>query len=230
MNKVHFRKNLSLFSLTMTGVTAIVGSGWLLGTQKIAETAGPAGILAWVFGAIVALLVGLFYVEIGSANPSAGGIGYYAHVTHGRFCGFLTSWINWLSVLAVAPIEAQGIVQYISQLSPGMMLLYNTQSHNLTGIGILASIGFMIFFMLVNYWSVKIFIRFNNFFTILKVLVPVLTIAALVHVGLHRANFGYSYSEFMPGGLKSILISVVTCGVVMSFNGFQSPLTFSEEI
>jgi amino acid transporter len=230
MSQVHFRKNLSLFSLTMTGVTAIVGSGWLLGTQKIAEIAGPAGILSWILGAIVALLVGLFYVEIGSANPSAGGIGYYAHVTHGRFCGFLTSWINWLSVLAVAPIEAQGIVQYISQLSPKMMLLYSVQSHNLTAAGIVASIGFMFFFMFINYWSVKIFTRFNNFFTILKVIVPILTIIALIHIGLHRANFGYTYTEFMPGGLKSILISVVSCGVVMSFNGFQSPMTFSEEI
>jgi amino acid transporter len=34
----------------------------------------------------------------------------------------------------------------------------------------------------------------------------------------------------MPFGWGSIFASVVSCGVVMSFNGFQSPLTFSEEI
>ena len=77
----------------------------------------------------------------------------------------------------------------------------------------------------------KFFIRFNNFFTVIKVIVPLLTIAALVYSGFHVSNFtNAAEGGFMPFGLKSIFISVVTCGVVMSFNGFQSPLTFSEEI
>jgi amino acid transporter len=227
-----FKKNISTFSLTMTGVTAIIGSGWLLGTQKIAIIAGPASLLAWVVGAVVALLVGLFYIEIGSTHPSSGGIGYYSHLTHGRFCGFLTSWINWLSIVAVPPIEAQGIVQYLSQLqlSPFFVNCYNLQTHNLTPTGIAFALVLMLFFMFINYWSVKIFIRFNNFFTILKMIVPIMTIIALAYAGLHPQNFGKSVQEFMPFGWKSILTSVVACGVVMSFNGFQSPLTFSEEV
>lgn len=228
--KVNFRKNISTFSLTMTGITAIIGSGWLLGTQKIAEIAGPAGLLSWIVGAFVALLVGLFYIEIGSCFPSSGGIGYYSHRTHGRFCGFLTSWINWLSIVAVPPIEAQAIIQYLSQLTPHMHALYDVGSHTLSSIGIFYAVILMVFFMLVNYWSVQFFIRFNNFFTIIKVLVPLLTIIVLIVHGLHMQNFGNSTETFMPYGWKSVLISVVTCGVVMSFNGFQSPMTFSEEI
>lgn len=227
---VNFRKNISTFSLTMTGLTAIVGSGWLLGTQKIAEIAGPAGILSWIFGAIIALVVGLFYVEIGSAFPSAGGIGYYSHVTHGRFCGFLTSWINWLSISAVPPIEAQSIIQYLSQINSHAMGLYSTGTHDLTGVGITVAIVLMLLFMFINYWSVSLFIRFNNIFTLIKVVVPILTIICLIYSGLHASNFGTNFHEFMPYGFKSIFVSIIACGVVMSFNGFQSPLTFSEEI
>ncbi|MDF2940087.1 MAG: amino acid permease [Gammaproteobacteria bacterium] len=225
-----FRKNISTFSLIMTGVTAILGSGWLLGTQKIANVAGPAGLLSWVLGAVVALLVSLFFIEIGSANPSSGGIGYYSHVTHGRFCGFLTSWINWLSIVAVAPIEAQGVVQYGSQLSPALNTLYNVPTHALTPVGIVVALGFMLFFMGINYWSVRLFIYFNNLAALLKLVVPILTIIVLMYEGLHTQNFGNNMQTFMPFGMKSILMSVVTCGVVMSFNGFQSPLNFSEEI
>ncbi|NNM58466.1 MAG: APC family permease [Legionellales bacterium] len=225
-----FRKNISTFSLTMTGVTAIIGSGWLLGTQKIAVIAGPASMLSWILGAFVALLVGLFYIEIGSTHPSSGGIGYYSHLTHGRFCGFLTSWINWLSIVAVAPIEAQSIVQYLSQLSPAFIHLYNLETHNLSSSGIAFALVLMLFFMFINYWSVQIFIRFNNFFTMLKIAIPLLTIGSLAYAGLHPQNFGRTVQEFMPFGWKSILTSVVACGVVMSFNGFQSPLNFSEEI
>jgi amino acid transporter len=229
-HKVGFRKNISTFSLTMTGITAIIGSGWLLGTQKIAEIAGPAGLISWIFGACVALIVGLFYIEIGSCFPSSGGIGYYSHRTHGRFCGFLTSWVNWLSIAAVPPIEAQAIIQYLSQLTPHMRELYDVNAHTLSSMGIAYAVILMIFFMFVNYWSVRFFIRFNNFFTIIKIVVPLLTIIALFMNGMHHENFGHSMTEFVPYGWKSVLVSVVACGVVMSFNGFQSPLTFSEEI
>jgi amino acid transporter len=230
MSGIHFKKNISTFSLTMTGLTSIVGSGWLLGTQKLAEITGPASIFAWIIGAAIALIVGLFYVEIGSAFPSAGGIGYYSHITHGRFCGFLTSWINWLSIVAVPPIEAQAVIQYMSQINASFMTLYTPGTHDLTSIGIAAAIGLMLVFMLVNYWSVSFFIRFNNFFTVIKVVVPLLTIICLIYSGLHASNFGTNIQEFVPYGPKSIMIGVITCGVVMSFNGFQSPMTFSEEI
>lgn len=229
MSKLH--KNISTFSLMMTGITTIVGSGWLLGTQKIANMAGPAGLISWVLGAFIALIVGLLYVEMGTAYPSSGGIGYYTNITHGRFCGFLTSWINWLSIVAVAPIEAQSIIQYLSQLSPFWNGFYDVPTHELTQAGIFFAVGLMVVFTFINYWSVKFFIRFNDFFTIIKIIVPLLTIVALVHSGFHPANFtNAAEGGFMPFGIKSIFISVVTCGVVMSFNGFQSPLTFSEEI
>ncbi len=230
MPKVRFNKNISNFSLIMTGLTSIIGSGWLLGTQKIAEIAGPASIFAWVIGAIVALVIGLFYVEIGSAFPSAGGIGHYSHITHGRFCGFLTSWINWLSIVAVPPIESQAVIQYLSGMNVKFMFLYTPANHCLTESGIVAAVAMMLIFMFINYWSVSFFIRFNNIFTIIKILIPTLTVLCLVYNGLHPSNFGHSINEFAPFGAKPVLISVVTCGVIMAFNGFQAPLNFSEEI
>lgn len=226
-----FHKHISTFSLMMTGITSIVGSGWLLSTQKIANVAGPAGIISWVIGAVIALIVGLLFVEMGSVYPSAGGIGYYSNVTHGRFCGFLTSWINWLCIVAVPPVEAQGIIQYLSQLSPLWNRFYDIPSHSLTHIGIVAALGLMLAFMFINYWSVKLFIRFNNIFTMIKIIVPLLTIVALVYSGFHPHNFtDHPEGGFMPFGWKSVFVSIVSCGVVMSFNGFQAPLTFSEEI
>src|SRR5207302_1522418 len=103
-------------------------------------------------------------------------------------------------------------------------------SHNLTHGGMVFALILMVFFMFINYWSVQLFIRFNNFFTVIKVVIPLLTIGALAYSGLHMENFGHSLPEFMPNGFSSVFVSVVACGVVMSFNGFQSPLNFSEEI
>lgn len=226
-----FHKNISTFSLMMTGITSIVGSGWLLSTQKIANIAGPAGLVSWIIGAVIALIVGLLFVEMGSVYPSAGGIGYYTNVTHGRFCGFLTSWVNWLCIVAVPPVEAQGIIQYLSQLSPLWNRLYDIPSHSLTSLGIASAIVLMLVFMYINYWSVKLFIRFNNIFTMVKIIIPLLTVVALIYSGFHPGNFdNTTEGGFMPFGWGSIFISIISCGVVMSFNGFQTPLTFSEEI
>jgi amino acid transporter len=225
-----FKKNMSTFSLMMTGVTSIVGSGWLLATQKISAVAGPAGILAWSIGMFVAILIAFFCIEIGTVNPSAGGVGYYSGLTHGRFSGFITQWVNWLSILAVPAVEAQAIVQYLSQASEWCHSWYDINENVLSPSGIGVAIGFMVLFMGVNYFGSKLFTRFNNALTVIKIVIPVLTIAFLVYGGFNPSNFGHSMQGFAPYGWSAIGSAVISCGVVMSFNGFQLPLNFSEEI
>lgn len=227
---VGFKKNMSTFSLMMTGITSILGSGWLLATQKISNIAGPAGILAWVIGMVVAILIALFCIEVGTANPSAGGIGSYSVVTHGRFSGFLTQWVNWLSVLAVPAVEAQAIVQYLSKASPYFTGWYDMHNHVLSATGIFMAILLMIFFLMINFWGLTLFIRFNNLITVIKILIPLLTIFCLFMSGFHKGDFGHNVSQFAPYGYSSIGYAVISCGVIMSFNGFQLPLNFSEEI
>ncbi len=231
MNKeLEFRKHMSTFSLMMTGVTSIVGSGWLLATQKISVVAGPAGLLSWVVGMVVAIIIGFFCIEIGTVNPSAGGVGFYSSLTHGRFSGFLTQWVNWLSILAVPAVEAQAIVQYLSESTPSFHQWYDMHGHVLSPSGIVVAILFMVLFAGVNYYGSKLFTRFNNALTVIKIVIPVITIAVLFYSGFNTQNFGSSVAEFAPYGWSAVGSAVISCGVVMSFNGFQLPLNFSEEI
>lgn len=225
-----FRKNMSTFSLMMTGVTSIIGSGWLLATQKISTVAGPAGIISWAIGMLIAILIALFCIEIGTINPSAGGIGFYSSLTHGRFSGFITQWVNWLSILAVPAVEAQAIVTYLSEATVVCHQWYNMHTHILSSSGILVAILFMLLFMAVNYWGLGLFTKFNNSLTVVKILIPVLTIICLIGTGFHPGNFGHSVTEFAPYGWRAVGSAVISCGVIMSFNGFQLPLNFSEEI
>lgn len=227
---VEFKKSMSTFSLMMTGITSIIGSGWLLATQKIATMSGPAGIFAWAVGALVAILIALFCIEIGTANPSAGGVGSYSNITHGRFSGFITQWVNWLSVLAVPAVEAQAIVQYLSESAVFCHGWYNMQNHILSSSGIFVALVFMLLFMAVNYWGLGLFTRFNNSLTVIKIVIPLLTIAFLFSTGFHTSNLGTSMAGFAPYGWRAVGGSVISCGVIMSFNGFQLPLNFSEEI
>ena len=51
-----------------------------------------------------------------------------------------------------------------------------------------ASVLLVIYFLL-NYWTVGLFSKANTFITVFKIVIPGLTIGALLFVGFHSENF-----------------------------------------
>lgn len=70
-----FRKQMSLMDMTLVGIGAIIGSGWLFAAGLVASIAGPAGWISWLIGGIALLQLGLVYAELGAAFPRAGRTG-----------------------------------------------------------------------------------------------------------------------------------------------------------
>ena len=68
------RRQIGPVALLFTGITGIVGSGWLFASLYAAQLAGPAGILSWCIGGAVAVLLALVYAELGGMLPVAGAI------------------------------------------------------------------------------------------------------------------------------------------------------------
>ncbi len=50
--------------MTLVGIGAIIGSGWLFAAGLVASIAGPAGWISWLIGGIALLLLGLVYAEL----------------------------------------------------------------------------------------------------------------------------------------------------------------------
>ena len=107
-------KKLNLFSTVMFGLSAIIGSGWMFGSSQAAKIAGPAAIVAWILGAILVAMIAMVYVEIGTMFPEDGAMSRFTMYTHGSLLGHVFSWANWLSLLAILPIEAVASTQYMS--------------------------------------------------------------------------------------------------------------------
>ena len=61
-----------------------------------------------------------------------------------------------------------------------------------------------------------------------KIVIPGLTIGALLFVGFHSENFT-SGTSIAPNGWASVLTAVATSGIVFAFNGFQSPINMAGE-
>jgi amino acid transporter len=107
--------------------------------------------------------------------------------------------------------------------------LYNVDTNSLTSIGILGASSLLIFYFLLNYWSVKLFLHFISVITVFKIIVPIITWIMLIYTGFHPGNFTQVGNTITPYGCESILTAIVTCGIILSFNGFQRPVNLAGE-
>lgn len=219
-----FRRELSLLDLTMASMGAIIGSGWLFGSLRAANLAGPSALLSWVIGGIAVMLIGLVYAELGAMAPEAGGLVRYPQYSHGSLVSFLMGWTAWIAYAAVVSIEAEAVVQYANKYLAG---LYDVNSGVLTVPGLLLAAVLMVVFFLLNYFGVALFARINTTVTLIKFVVPILTAVVLLTFGFHGGNFGRQ--GFAPGGSSGILSAVSTAGVLFAYLGFRQAIDMAGE-
>ncbi|KRO05546.1 APC family permease [Levilactobacillus parabrevis] len=225
------KRKMSLFSLVMLTLSAIIGSGWLFGAGMAAQIAGPAAILSWILGAVVIGLIALNYIELGTMFPTSGGMSQYAAFSHGPLLGFVAGWSNWLSLLTIIPIEAVAAVQYMSSWpwdwanwTRGFL-----KDGNITNQGLMIVFLFILAFTLLNFWSVKLLTRFTSFIAVFKLAIPTLTIIVLIATGFEPNNFGHT-AGFMPGGSAAIFSATTAAGIIFSYNAFQTTINMGNEI
>src|ERR1700729_559875 len=103
------QRSVGFWGLLFVSLGSIIGSGWLLGALKVAKTAGPAGIISWIIGAVMLSTLALIYAELGAAYPVAGGTARFAYFSHGPIAGFVSGWASWLQAVFLAPVEIEAM-------------------------------------------------------------------------------------------------------------------------
>lgn len=216
----------------MLGIGSLIGSGWLFGAWEASKIAGPAAILSWIVGVLVIGIIAYNYAELGTMLPTSGSMSKFATYSHGNMLGFMSSWANWISLVAIIPIEAIAAVQYMASW-PWSWAKYTRKMFDngtITIIGLFAVFTFIIIFTLINYWSVSFLLKFTSFISLFKIIVPILTIVVLSLSGFHPQNYGSSFQEFMPYGSSSIFAATTSAGIIFSFNAFQTVINMGTEV
>lgn len=221
MEQGKFRRKLSLLDLTLLGVGSMVGSGWLLSSQRAAGYSGSIAWIPWLFGALAVIFIGLVYGEIAAAIPRAGGFVRYPDYTHGSLVGYLIGFASMLAYSSVAGVEVEAVRQYATWI-PGLA----TSDGGPTIWGNLFQIALLVLFFLINYWSVNVFGKINTVVTILKFVVPLATIVILLFY-FHPHNFTVGGAK--PGGLHGAMTALTSGGLVFSFLGFRQAVDFGSE-
>jgi amino acid transporter len=218
------RRDLGFWGLTSVGFSNILGSGWLFAAMFAAQTAGPASLLSWIAAGALCALVALVMVELGATRPEGGGTVRWPLYASGRLVGTMIGWSVLLSVGGTAA-EISAIMQYAAHYLPG---IYHGGRLTAGGLGVAA--GLSVVLTALNWFAVRMFARLNNLVSLLKVIIPVVTVVALFLSGTHAGRLTDStHGGFAPYGYAACLSALASGGIVYSVNGFQAPLDFSGE-
>jgi amino acid transporter len=224
---------MGVVSLLFAGVGSIIGSGWLFGALNAARIAGPSSIVSWLIGAVMVLLIGLCFSELGPMIPVSGGVVRFPHLSFGSFASYTLGWITWIACATVAPIEVEGALTYATKWAPLTSSHADTGTHTLTGLGYVVAVIGMAFFVVVNFYGIRWFARLNNLLVGWKLFVIILVIAAFLVTAFHPHNFNASEyganGGFAPGGAKGIFTAIATAGITFSFLGFRQGVELAGE-
>lgn len=229
MDVKHKHKTTGVLSATAIGVTSIIGSGWLFACYYTAQLAGSMSILAWIIGALFALVLALMLAEISTLFPVRGLMARLLSLSHNKDMGFVIAASNWLGVILVIPSEAQATVQYLSHISESFQK-HIMSNGSLNAEGMLIVLALIVIYGLVNYWGIKILTKVTNIISIFKIFVPLITACILFYVSFNPHNFTSYHNTWAPYGILPAFTAVVTGGIFYSFFGFGAITTFASEI
>jgi amino acid transporter len=221
------RRDIGVVGLLFASVGSIIGSGWLFGALKASTIAGPAAIFSWLIGAVMIILIGLTYAELGTMFPLSGGVIRFPHLSFGSFASYSMGWVNWVAAAAVAPIEVEGALQYATKYAPLTSYDKATDTHPLTGLGYVIAVIAMAAFVLINYFGVRWFARVNNVAVWWKLGMITLVVVAFMVTEFHGSNF--TSHGFATDGAHGMLTAIATGGIVFSYLGFRQGIELAGE-
>ncbi|MCQ4080050.1 APC family permease [Streptomyces sp. RB6PN25] len=209
------KRDIGLIGLIWTSEGSIIGSGWLFGALFAAQAAGTAALISWGIGAVAIIILAFVHAELGAMYPVAGGTARFPHYAFGSAAGASFGWFSWLQAVTVAPIEVMASLNYLSVHAPWVQ----TGKNHLTPAGYGIAVAFMAFFVVVNYFGIRILAHTNSAATWWKVGVPVFTLLVLAFTHFHASNFGVG--GFSPFGTRGVLSAVSTSGIIFALLGFE---------
>lgn len=200
--------------MAMIAMGSALGTGLFLGSGQAIAYGGPATIIAFAIGALIAATIALAMGEMASSHPVRGGFGTLAARYLSPFWGYLTRWLYWIVTVGVTAAELVACALYLTYWLPGLPLW--------AGIVLFAAVIIGINLSAVGSFGAVEFVLSS--IKVISVLVFIAIGAVLVLVGLPTqpaAGFGNFVSDggFMPAGWMGLWMALSV--VMFSFGGIE---------
>ena len=205
------QRRLSAARLSMIAIGGAIGTGLFLGSGFAIGLAGPAVLLSYAVGALIALLLMGCLAEMTIAHPITGSFGAYAEYYIGPLAGFLVRYAYWTCIVLAVGTEVTAVALYMHYWFP-------------TAPGWLWIVAFSALLMAINARSVNVFGAVEYGFSAIKVAAIVIFIllagyllwrarsppsgaaGAGATIGLRNYT---AYGGFFPHGIWGAWVAVI---------------------
>ena len=211
--RLELSRDLGISHTTAVVVGTIIGSGIFLVPAEMMQAVGSVKLvyLAWVVGGVLSFFGAMVYAELGAMKPEAGGEYVYLRDSFGPLAGFLDAW-TWFLVSKPASIAtlSSGIVRVL-----GNFPAFAFFSHQIPAVhygltyGHLVAVGATLLISALNYIGIRKAGDFQLVFTILKVLISLVIVAACFsYSGGTFGNFSTIHGG-AAGGVTGFMAAMV---------------------
>jgi amino acid transporter len=189
-----FIQALGLFPATALNMAQMVGIGPFITIPLIISAmGGPQAILGWIVGALIALLDGLVWAELGAAMPRSGGTYTFLREAFqyltGRLMPFMFVWSTLLVTPLIMSTGMIGMTDYLGYF----FSMSSTESH-------LIAVGFTVITVALLYRRIDSVSRLTNLLWAgMIITVIVVLVATYSHFSPHLA-FSYPAGAWTLNG------------------------------
>lgn len=204
------KRVLGFWTILSLAIASIMGTGLFFGAAIGSSHSGNASILAWIALSVIAVYISMYFAELSSMYPKAGGIYEFSKHAYNRFFSFLMGWTAWLiGNLSTAML----VVAAIDYLIPGA-------SHFWLKIGVS-----IIFIVALNIVAV-LGIEASAFLLVIFAVIVVGVLLSVIFPGVFRINTS-NYFPFFTFEASSIFVTIFLLSE--SFFGWESATYLAEE-
>ena len=198
------------WTILALAIANIMGTGIFVGVSVGASYSGNASIIAWVVLTVIAIYISMFFGELVSMFPSAGGVYEYSKQAYTRFTSYIMGWVAWLVGNLTVALLVTAAVDYLIP-DPSKIILK---------IGI--SITFILVLNLVAFFGVEA----SGFILILLSGVSITILLAIIFPGVFHMDL-QNLTPFFNSGYLPVFITVFF--IAESFFGWESATYLAEE-
>ncbi len=225
-NKSDFLRVLGRREVLALAFGAMVGWSWVVLSGTWISSAGTLGaILAFFFGGLVIIVIGLTYAELASALPFAGGEHVYSHRALGPGASFICTWSIILGYVSVVTFEAVALPTVLDSLIPGLDKIYLWQiaGWDVYLTWVLTGVAGAIIMTALNIVGVRMTAIVQSVVVLAILIAGVIFVSGAVFTG-ELSNMQPLLTDGMSG------ISLVLVMVPFMFVGFDTIPQAAEEI